>query len=311
MALKISDRIFEALKAKPEQRFKSFEIAQWIFEHYPQECLEKRKKSIQNFDTDEAFLWQLAGEINTYREKVQKEHPEIKTTEGRPRKFYYTEKSEVAAAEAAELPTPVASGGEKGLKIKESDLYPIIYGYLLKEDPAVYTKRIDEKKSANKQGKSGNHWLHPDLVGLEVLDSSWAEEVQNCAKVLSAKRARLWSFEVKLLINRSNVRECFFQAVSNSSWAHFGYLVAREFEDKAWKELRMLCAAHGIGVIQLEVEDPTESQILVPATERSEIDWDAASRLAAENPDFKDFLKLVKEFYQIGKVKLPDWPEPD
>jgi hypothetical protein len=30
--------------------------------------------------------------------------------------------------------------------------------------------------------------------------------------------------------NRSNVRECFFQAVSNSSWANFGYLVAAEIE---------------------------------------------------------------------------------
>ena len=42
----------------------------------------------------------------------------------------------------------------------------------------------------------------------------------------SDKRTKLWSFEAKLLINRSNVRECFFQAVSNSSWANFGYLVA-------------------------------------------------------------------------------------
>lgn len=49
-------------------------------------------------------------------------------------------------------------------------------------------------------------------------------EVRDCVKQYSDKRTKLWSFEVKLLINRSNVRECFFQVVSNSSWANFGYL---------------------------------------------------------------------------------------
>jgi hypothetical protein len=37
---------------------------------------------------------------------------------------------------------------------------------------------------------------------------------------------RLWSFEVKKELNSSNVRKSFFQAVSNSSWANEGYLVA-------------------------------------------------------------------------------------
>lgn len=40
----------------------------------------------------------------------------------------------------------------------------------------------------------------------------------------------LWSFEVKLLINRSNVRQCFFLSVSNSSWSNFSYLVDAEIE---------------------------------------------------------------------------------
>ena len=60
---------------------------------------------------------------------------------------------------------------------------------------------------------------------------------------------------MKLLLNRSNVRESFFQAVSNSSWANFGYLVAAEVVGAdTLKELRMLYAAHGIGLIQLDVE---------------------------------------------------------
>src|SRR5690606_39510748 len=84
---------------------------------------------------------------------------------------------------------------------------------------------------------------------------------------------RLWSFDAKLLINRSNARECFFQAVSNSSWANFGYLVAAEIEGQdTLKELRMLFAAHGIGLIKLDTENPVDSQVLIPARERDEIE---------------------------------------
>lgn len=112
----------------------------------------------------------------------------------------------------------------------------------------------------------------------------------------------------KLLVNRSNVRECFFQAVSNSSWANFGYLVAAEVEGQdTLKELRMLFAAHGIGLIKLDAENPVESQVLVPARERDEIDWDMANRLATENRDFLEYVKLVKQFYQTGEARLADW----
>ena len=36
------------------------------------------------------------------------------------------------------------------------------------------------------------------------------------------------------------------------------------------KELRMLFAAHGIGLIKLDVDNPSESQVLIPARERGE-----------------------------------------
>jgi len=118
----------------------------------------------------------------------------------------------------------------------------------------------------------------------------------------------LWSFEVKQLINRSNVRECFFQAVSNSSWANFGYLVAAEVGGQdTLKELRMLFAAHGIGFIKLEADNPADSQVLIPARERDEIDWGMVNRLAVENKDFLTYVKLVKQFYQTGEARSIDW----
>jgi hypothetical protein len=97
------------------------------------------------------------------------------------------------------------------------------------------------------------------------LGAEWHQEVRDCVNQYSDKRTKLWSFEAKLLINRSNVRECFFQAVSNSSWANFGYLVAAEIGGTdTLKELRMLFAAHGIGFIKLDVDNPADSQVLIP-----------------------------------------------
>ena len=154
--------------------------------------------------------------------------------------------------------------------------------------------------------------MYPDLVGMEDLSKEWHREVRDCVTQYSDKRTKLWSFEAKLLINRSNVRECFFQAVSNSSWANFGYLVAAEIGGTdTLKELRMLFAAHGIGFIKLDVDNPADSQVLIPARERDEIDWDMANRLATENRDFLEYVKLVKQFYQTGEARPADWDVPE
>ena len=82
------------------------------------------------------------------------------------------------------------------------------------------SKRIDEKRSINSAGSGGNRWLFPDLVGMEILSEGWNREVKDCVKQYGDRKTRLWSFEVKKLINRSNVREYYFQSVSNSSWVN-------------------------------------------------------------------------------------------
>ena len=103
------------------------------------------------------------------------------------------------------------------------------------------------------------------------------------------------------------MRRAFFQAVSNSSWANFGYLVASEIDSGAMQELRMLSSLHGIGVIRLDVENPSESQIMIPARERDEIDWDIANRLAQANRNFLNCIKSVRKFHQTGDVSLKEW----
>lgn len=298
--------------------FTAREIGQWVLEQFPDECADKKAASTGGYiNTDADLVQQLVAEIGSKRPGLQKKHAQLKTTEGRPRRYYWTEKDadeEVATAEQLVTitgnlpPIPLdVQGSAKLVKLSEHDLYPMLSTYLDCEH-GVVSGRIDEKRSSNKAGTGANEWLHPDLVGMEDLSCDWTRELRDCARKLAVQRARLWSFEVKLLVNRSNVRKSYFQAVSNSSWAHFGYLVAEKIEgDGTMKELTMLAATHGIGVIQLDSTAPTESQVMIPARERPGVDWDMCNRLAEENTDFVAYIERLKHFHQTGKVSRMEW----
>ena len=313
---------FECLKENPETRFTTREIAELIFDKYPEECEEKRRNSqarLVPLDGKDALILQISAEIQP--KSIKEKYPDsIKTTEGRPRKFYYTEVSGAEEVEKAE--EEQATGADKikenaqptGTDTKkkndnpESRLYPKLMDYLFSDDVTVYTKRINESRGSNKTAGT-NKWLYPDVVGLEVLSQDWIPEIKDCAEFYSNKKARLWSFEVKTIINKSNARDCFLQAVTNSSWAHFGYLVAGEVGGDAMSELRILANLHGIGVIELNADNPSESQVLIPAKEKAEVDWNTANRVAGENDDFKEYIELVIEFHtsRKNKIKKQEW----
>jgi len=156
--------------------------------------------------------------------------------------------------------------------LSELELYPFLIDFL-KIEYKLYCQRIDDKRSKNQRGAGGNQWLHPDIVAMQAIDKEWHELVRTCVQEGEGRRVRLWSFEVKKELNSSNIRSSFFQAVSNSSWANEGYLVTTSITDNIEQELRMLSALHGIGVIILDTENPSESEIFLPAKSRAEIDW--------------------------------------
>ena len=62
---------------------------------------------------------------------------------------------------------------------------------------------------------------------------------------------------MKKTLNFTNLREYYFQAVSNSSWANEGYSVALDIDedDSFLAELKRLNNAFGIGVIKLNAEN--------------------------------------------------------
>ncbi|WP_198003666.1 HrgA protein [Bartonella queenslandensis] len=69
----------------------------------------------------------------------------------------------------------------------------------------------------------------------------------------------------------------------------------------------MLSSLHEIGFIRLDKENASESEIIIPAKERSDIDWDTANRLVEENKDFLHYIKLIRQFYQTGEMRPSDW----
>ncbi len=302
MALKLRERVFELLEAHPEKRFKAREIAEWIHENFPNETAEKIEKS--SFLTDESsLLYQLVAEIGSNRPQWQKKYSNLRTTEGRPRKFYWTEKSETEEVEEAESEFPTSRSDDPlQVRYAEKELYPKLIEFLGAEFGARGLI-IEESRSSNRRGRGGNKWLYPDIVAVEALTKNLNAEVVEALKHSGEQRARLWSFEVKKLLNRSNVREAYFQAVSNSSWANFGYIVAAQIEGSdTVREIQMLYAVHGIGLIELDPESPTESVVRIPARERSGIEWSMCSRLADENSDFESFMKRVRKFFQTDDL---------
>jgi hypothetical protein len=318
MSLELKSRVVEVLSANPGKRFKARDIAIWIADTYPEAAAAKLKRSA-SIHTHDQLLYQLVAEIGANRPAWEKQIPQLRSTEGvRPRLYYWSEKSEEQEVEDVEsgkepvlefVTTPEdtipASASETERKVSrrsEHDLYPLLIEYLEAEH-GVHGYRIDEKRSSNGYGSGGNKWLFPDVVGMENLSDGLHPEVVTAIRESRDRQVRLWSFEVKLLINRSNAREVYFQAVSNSSWSHYGYLVAANFEgSETLKELRILYAMHGIGLIRLDEENPTESEILVPAREKPDIEWPMCSRLATENRDFKQFMTKVRHFFQTGDM---------
>lgn len=311
MALNLTQTVVGFLKDHVAQKFTAREIAQWIFETFPEECKMKMEKSTATaipIKSEEALIQQIAAEIASQRPRLQLKYPEVKTTDSRPRKYYYSilsDEAEITSSDSS-ASTSNLSGGK--IQYTEHDLYPMVSKFLWTE-LGVYSKRIDEKRSKNKHGSGGNKWLFPDIVGMEDLTKDWQTEVKTVVQQTSERRIKLWSFEVKKLINRSNVREVFFQAVSNSTWANMGYIVAAEIQN-AEKELRLLSGLYGIGCIRIDVENPSDSWIMIPCKERESVDWNAANRLAEENQDFLEYIKLIRQFYQTGDHREKDWDLP-
>lgn len=189
------------------------------------------------------------------------------------------------------IPEPEA---EEKVSYKERDLHKILSSFVFSDSHfKSYTKTIYHEVS-NKKKKGKNEWLHPDIVGIRYPFDDFGKETRDLMNAMAHSKCKIFSFELKRSIDFSTLREYFFQAVSNSSWANEGYLVALKYDQDPdfMDELRRLNSAFGIGFIKLNIEDYTQSEILLSAKE-NELDWNTIDRLCEENKDFKSFVHTI------------------
>jgi uncharacterized protein len=190
-------------------------------------------------------------------------------------------------------------------KFTERDLHTLLVAYAYADNHFKANLKTVFHENSFKATKGQNEWLHPDLVGVYFPFRDFKAETLEIQNHLSITSIKLYSFELKVSLGFVNLRQSYFQAVSNSSWATEGYLVTLNIDnDPAFKdEIRRLNNAFGIGIIKLNPDNIFESEILFPSRINQEIDWETVNRLANENSDFTDFLKLITEDCQLKKVK--------
>lgn len=171
---------------------------------------------------------------------------------------------------------------------KERSLHRLLADYLLTKN--ILSKTIfHEKSTAVDQKKK---WVHPDMVG--VLFNEFQDPVtKTLLKTTETKEyLNLCSYELKRSIeNDHQLKEYFFQALSNSSWANFGYLVALEINDDLMEEMERLNRSFGIGIIRLSAYSD-DTTILFPAR-KNELDFYMVDKLCRINEDFNIFIQKI------------------
>lgn len=208
--------------------------------------------------------------------------------------FYYLTKNE-ANINTEVLDIPIDLDSKKPIKIKlktyeERDLHKLLSSFLKTSDE--YSKTIFHEQS----NRTDEHqkWIHPDMVGIRFLKLQNKVSQNFLKSIINTDTFKLTSYEVKKEINSDyELKKCFFQAVSNSSWANYGYLVAFEINDNLTDEMERLNQSFGIGIIELR-SNPYESKVLFPAKLKN-LDFKTIDKLCKINKDFERFIEQTEK----------------
>ena len=225
-------------------------------------------------------------------------HTQFAKTDTRPKRFVLRSLVETLGVKVLDTAQPPIIA--KKVEYLEKDLHSFVvyYGFHYLK---AYLKTIRHNKSDKKEF---GEWVHPDIVGCYFPFGDWKDEVVEVSSLMGNPAVKLFSFELKRELNFSNLREAFFQAVSNSSWANEGYLAAAEVsnDDDFNNELERLSTSFGIGVIRIDIDEPDSTEIIFPAKSKDFVDWDTINKLTF-NADFRDLLKRIKIDIQSREIR--------
>jgi len=257
--------------------------------------------------------WQSLG-AQLYVEVRDNEESRFMKVGKRPARFFLKNRSSELASDAvAKIEKEESKKTEKKTGYHERDIHPLLT-YFAYANPtfnrgrSIFTKTIFHERS---QRSGYNEWIHPDIVGFYLPLDDWRPDVIEFNRLSDNNSLKLFSFEMKKSLTKANYREAYFQAVSNSSWAHEGYLVAAEIlqDDEFLAELERLASSFGIGIIHLDPIDIDSSSILYPARVRDVLDWETINKLCEQNTDFEKFLQDVKIDFESKRIHRAEFDE--
>jgi len=173
---------------------------------------------------------------------------------------------------------------------EERSLHKLLSTYLKGVD--IHSKTIFHEQSNAKD--SNQKWIHPDMVGIRFLNLHTKASQAFLKAINSQETFELTAYELKKEIKSDyDLKKYFFQAVSNSSWANYGYLVAFQISDILIDEIKRLNQSFGIGIIRLKA-NPFESEVLFPARHKK-LDFITIDKLCKINRDFERFIEQIEK----------------
>ena len=227
-------------------------------------------------------------------------------TDSRPKKFFLKTLEDQIDQLSIQKKSEYRKARTHRISFLEKDLHPYLtyYAYYHLN---CYTKTINHSQSTKKEF---GEWVHPDLVGCSFPFDDWKNEVYDLSASIGNVSIRLMSFELKRELSFGNLRESFFQTVSNSTWANESYLVAAIISDEEEfrNELSRLSTSFGIGIIKLNIDDPHSSEIIFPAKYRVEIDWETVNKLTM-NSDYREFISTIKIDITSKKIHKKEYDQ--
>ena len=189
----------------------------------------------------------------------------------------------------------------------ERDLHPLLASFVeLSPNFNARVKTIFHESSI-KSKKGRDKWLYPDIVGVSFEHESYEDSVLNFAAKLVKIPLKIYSFEMKKYLSIANLKEYYFQTVSNSSWANEGYLVALDIDESDEELMELigsLNSSFGIGVLGLDSENLAQSTILAQPKFRANLDFNIINELCKKNPHFNKFLETVKDYDSKNKKRF-------
>ena len=248
------------------------------------------KNNYYDFGNSKTPALSISGQLTSFIQKGDNRVKRIKNSNG-SYSYYLTKYESVINFDDNSSQTKIIKTPLKQKTYGERDLHKLLSSYL--KNMKIYSKTIFHEQSKNSKDNY-QKWIHPDMVGIKFLNLQ-TKASQTFLKVVNrADTFKLTSYELKKEINTDyELKKSFFQAVSNSSWANYGYLIAFEISDSLTDEMERLNQSFGIGIIKLN-PNPYESKVLFQSKYK-ELDFKTMDKLCKINKDFEKFIEQTEK----------------